>query len=154
MFASIEKEEMDEEVREETNLQYSGSMDDVPYTVGVRRRTGYTIAAYSANFARLETIHYIRWSSDFHIFLPLQSIIANEIFIYSRLLCLLINIIINSINNKLSSMVRLNNVSSYLIVGTSFYRIYQQTLIRIYAITENSFSSSTKRMFYLAGIEN
>lgn len=51
-------------------------------------------------------------------------------------------------------MVRLNNVSSYLIVGTSFYRIYQQTLIRIYAITENSFSSSTKRMFYLAGIEN
>lgn len=67
---------------------------------------------------------------------------------------LFINVIINSINNKLSSMVRRNNVSSYLIVGTSFYRIYQKTLIRIYAITENSFSSSTKRMFYLAGIEN
>lgn len=44
MFASIEKEEMDEEVREETNLQYSGSMDDVPYIVGVWRRTGYTTA--------------------------------------------------------------------------------------------------------------
>lgn len=51
-------------------------------------------------------------------------------------------------------MVRRNNVSSYLIVGTSFYRIYQKTLIRIYTITEDSFSSSTKRMFYLAGIEN
>lgn len=50
-------------------------------------------------------------------------------------------------------MVRRNNVSSYLIL-TSFYRIYQQTLIRIYAITENSFSFSTKRMFSLAGIEN
>lgn len=86
MFASIEKEETDEEVREETNLQYSGSMDDVPYTVGVWRRTGYTTAAYSANFARLETIHYVRWSSDFHIFLPPQSFIANEIFIYPRLL--------------------------------------------------------------------